>query len=102
MEIIASKPVSISDAKELLDKRKEKGELGYEQTQALEYVDRFATKRSAELVEKLKKDFSISDDIAIKIVEVMPNSASTLKAVLMGSRASLDDAAVNEIVKIIS
>ena len=42
MEIKGSKPVTISEAKEILAKRKEEqAELGYEQNQALEHAERF-------------------------------------------------------------
>ena len=42
MEIKSSKMVSLVEAKKILTERKEEGELGYEQTQALDHAEKFS------------------------------------------------------------
>lgn len=102
MQIISSRPVSVSDAKEILGKRKEDGELGYEQSQALDNSDRFGdadAKKAKKLIESISKPGKISVELATKIVDIRPCCAATLRAVLVKDRIELSEDEVNEILK---
>ena len=92
MEIKSSRPVSVSEAKEILTKRKEDGELGYEQMQAFENSERFAapdSKKVERLVESVKEIGKLSEETAIKIVDIRPDNPATLRAILVKDRIEL-------------
>lgn len=101
MEIKSTKPVTITDVKDILARRKEGGELGYEQAQALEHAERFAadSKKSEKMVAALVKTGKITEDAAVKIVDIKPASASTLKAVLLKDRIELSDDEIAGVLK---
>ena len=102
MQIISSRPVSVSDAKEILGKRKEDGELGYEQSQALENSDRFGeadAKKVKKLIETISESGKISVELATKIVDIRPGNAATLRAVLVKDRVELSEEELNGILK---
>lgn len=103
MKVLSSKPVSISEVKEILKKRGKEGELGYEQQTALEYSENFSkhSKSEAEkLIKQLMKNEKISEETAIKIADLCPKSADLLKAVLIKDKIDLSDDEINELVKL--
>lgn len=102
MEIKSSKPVSLSEAKEILTRRKGDGELGYEQMQALDNTEKFATmdsKKTQKLVENLIKHYKISEEVAIKIVDVRPDNPATLRAILVKDKIELSEEDINKVLK---
>jgi DNA-directed RNA polymerase subunit F len=102
MQIKSSKPLSVSEAKEILAARKEDGELGYEQSQALENSERFADadpKKAKKLIEAVAEIGKLSTDVATKIVDIRPGSAATLRAILVKDRVEISEDAVNGILK---
>ncbi len=101
MDIKSSKAVTVSEAKEILAKRKEDGELGYEQSQALENAEKYAKydpEKARKLVEEIAKG-KIPHETAIKIVDVCPDNAATLRAILVKDRIELSEEEINEILK---
>ena len=48
-KLINSEPISLAEAKELIDARKKEGELSYEQNLTLEYTKKFAKLSSDDL-----------------------------------------------------
>ncbi|MEW6748128.1 MAG: hypothetical protein AB1295_00260 [Candidatus Micrarchaeota archaeon] len=99
MEIKSTKPVPVSEAKEILAKRSADGELGYEQSQALENAERFASDKSADIIKKLSKNEKIGEELAAKIADVRPAKPETLKALLVKDRVELSDEEVDSIIK---
>ncbi|MFH1785508.1 MAG: RNA polymerase Rpb4 family protein [Candidatus Micrarchaeota archaeon] len=102
MEIKSSKPTLVGEAKEILTKRNEEGELGYEQNQALENSQRFSTideDKAKKLVENLKKNEKINEDLAVKIVDIHPKNPATLKAILVKYRIEMTDEEIEKILK---
>ena len=106
MEIKGSKPVTISEAKEILAKRKEEqAELGYEQNQALEHAERFGgsdAEKSRRLVEKISKIGKLNEDIAVKLVDIHPVSVASLKAILSKDKVELSEEDAEKILKELS
>lgn len=105
MQVKSTKPVSICEAREILVKRKEDGELGYEQGQAHDYSERFGTmdpKKAEKLVEMLKGYPKVSEELAIKIIDICPDNTATLRAVLVKDRVELSEDDLNNIVKELS
>jgi DNA-directed RNA polymerase subunit F len=102
MEIKGSVPVTISEAKDMLAKRKsEQAELGYEQNQALEHAERFAkfdADKAKKLVEKLSK-IGLSREMAVKVVDVRPATAASLKAIVSKDKIELSEEDAEKILK---
>jgi len=102
MEIKSTKPSSISNAKEILLKRKDDGELGYEQSQALESTQRFANldvDKADGLVQKLVKNYKMNEELAVKIVDIKPTTPATLRAILVRYRMEMSDEDVDRVLK---
>ena len=103
MEVLSSKPVSLSEAKEIFEKRKkEEEELGYEQQQTLEYSEKFAkhsAKDAESLVKGLMKNKKLNEETAIKIADIMPKNVETLKAILLKDKVELSEEELGEIHK---
>jgi DNA-directed RNA polymerase subunit F len=103
MKIVESKPVSVCEAKELLDAREKKAELEYEQMQASEHATKFspikaeAAKKVAAQLTKLNEKLDI--EIALKIVDISPKKPETLKSILLRRRIELEDAEIEELLK---
>lgn len=101
MDIKSSKPITVIQAHEILAKRKDDGELGYEQSQALENSERFCKCDDA----KAKKIIDaitggkVSTDLAVKIVDIYPDTPSTLKAILVKDKVELSDDEIAKILK---
>ncbi len=94
MEIISSKPVGGWVLKDLLEKRSKDEELGYEQQQSAEYLEKFSklkAKDAEKLVAELKKNSKVTEETAIKIAELLPKQADTLKAILAKDKVELND-----------
>ncbi len=105
MDIISSKPVSVVEAKELLLKRKEQGELEYEQNQSLEHAEKFLhvdEKTVKKKVHELMKVSSkITDEVAFKIVDIMPKKADTLRAILIKDKVELTEEEQNAVLAVL-
>jgi len=102
MNVISTKPVSVLQVKEELGKRSEDGELGYEQAQAFEHAGNLVTltpDKHKKLMGELMKVEGMTEDTALKILDVMPKQVSTLRALLVKDRIELDDANLENIVK---
>lgn len=102
MKIISSSVVSLPDAKEILAKRQEDGELGYEQAQALEHAEKFCKRepeKNKKIVEALSKHEKISEELAVKIADIGPSDPATLKAILAKDRIEVSDEEAAAILK---
>jgi DNA-directed RNA polymerase subunit F len=102
MEHVSSKPLTLEEAKEMLKRREKEGELGYEQQQALEYVEKYAKKDSEDKLKVLLKKGNISLETAVKLVDIGPKKPDTVKAILIKDNSNLTDDEIAEIVKIVS
>lgn len=89
---------SLSEVKEVLEQRKKDGELTYEQQLAYEHAKKFASgERSKE--EKFKKalvEAGASPKSAIKIMDIMPKNAMTIRQILMHENRAFTDEEVNK------
>jgi DNA-directed RNA polymerase subunit F len=102
MDMKSSKAVAAAEAKVILAARKEGGELGYEQAQALENLEVtviIEPKKAADLRGKLVKPGKISEELASKIIDIRPDNPATVKAILSKDKVELSDEEITEIVK---
>lgn len=102
MDIKSSKPITVIQAHEILAKRKDDGELGYEQSQALENSERFCKcddAKAKKLIDAITEGGKVSMDLAVKIVDIYPDTPSTLKAILVKDKVELSDDEIAKILK---
>ncbi len=105
MNITSSKPVTVSEAKEMLEKRKEQSDLEYEQKQALDHAEKFA-KQDAKAAQKLvaeviKTNEKITEELAVKLVDIRPKKLDTLKTILIKDRVELNEEELNAILALL-
>ena len=107
MNVTSSKSVSLAEVKEILENRKKdapEGKLEYEQSQALEHAIKFAKFRKGEsekAAASIAKNAKISLELALKIVDIKPATAETLKAILLKDKIDLGEDEINEIFKLL-
>lgn len=102
MKVKSSSVVSVSEAKEILAKRQEDGELGYEQSQALEHAEKFCSQdadKCKKAIDALEKHEKITHELAVKIADINPPDPATLKAILAKDRIELSDEEAAAIMK---
>jgi DNA-directed RNA polymerase subunit F len=105
MKIKGSKPVTLSKVREILSERGEEGELGYEQSQALEHAEKYwkcDSKKIQKLLGNITKDGKLSEDIALKVIDVMPKDPATLKAILAKDKVEMSDEELASVIKELS
>lgn len=81
-ETIDSKPVSFPEVVSIFNKRKKAGELNYLQRIALEHAQRSSKitgKQAKTLIKKLMAEFELTEQIAISIVNFMPETLDELR-----------------------
>ena len=82
-QILGSKPVPLSTVRRILEKKKEEGELTYEQKVTLEYVSEFGKdnqKKVEETIEKLIEE-GIDEKMAVKIVDIKPKTKEEVRLI---------------------
>ena len=102
MEIKSSKPISLSKAKEILSERSKESEMGYEQTQSLESMERFSKNpkdKSEKLVASLMENKKITSEIAVKLADICPDNPSTVRAIVSKEKVDLSDEEIEQIIK---
>lgn len=102
MEIKSSRPVSLQEAKEILEVREKAGEeLGYEQQQSLEHLKKFAREDEKEVIKELTKNKKLPLETAVKLADLRPKSPNTIKAITIKDKVELSEDEIAEIVKIL-
>ncbi|MDO5851056.1 MAG: RNA polymerase Rpb4 family protein [Methanobacteriaceae archaeon] len=110
--IIDSKPITISEAKEILDEKiqekvKEDGQLDdhvftYEQNLTIDYVTKFAKLSSDEAKELTKKlEELITLPQAIKIVDIMPEDIQDLRLIFSKERGTIEKETLEEVLNLV-
>jgi len=97
------KPVSSAEALEVLESRKEEGELGYEQKLAYEHIKKFSA-ISAEEARKMAKElmeYGVEEATAIKIVDIMPIDAIQLKHILAKEKKTFEEDEVAKMMEVV-
>ena len=95
MNITGARPISVNEARELLEERSKESELEYEQLQAFEHAQKFSKYGKAE-TEKLcklitEKYPNIDLELAQKLADISPKSPETLKAIVLRKRVDVSD-----------
>ena len=84
-KLIEKKLVTLGEVKEILSARKKEKELNYEQDIALKYAKKFSkltTKQAEKVREELSKIESLTDDLVVKIMDLLPIKKETVELVI--------------------
>lgn len=104
MKILNSRPVTISEAKEIMLKKEKEKELNYEQKLALEHLKKFA-KLKKEDIEKIAEEINsfirLSPEILIQILTILPKNTDELRLIISKEKFTLKEEEINKILEII-
>ena len=101
---MSEKVISVSEAKELLEKRQKDSDLGYEQQNTLAHLQKFAKLTEAK-AEKLRLELNelniLSEKQIAQLLDVLPTKENLLKTVLIHDKRDLTGDQLKEILKIV-
>lgn len=110
-EIVDEEYLTISETKELLSELEaertvdEEREMRYELARAIEHVNRFAELDPADardLVEELQELEKVSEPVAFKITDMLPQDRDELRAIYAQERYSLSGDELDEILGVVA
>ena len=102
--INSSKPVTLAQAKEILEVRAKDGELQFEQAGSLAYCTKFS-KVSAKEAEKLVGHIAagkVTEELAGKMVDIMPKHKSQIALILSKDKVEISDDEAEKILKLLA
>jgi len=103
-DVLDKKPLTISEAMRILQQRSEESELSYWQRVAYEHAmqnARIEPEESREILEKLLKDFDLSELSAFTIANILPPSPEELKDLLQKEPKMLTEEEINKMFEVI-
>lgn len=102
MEVLEEKPITLVEAKEILEKMKD--DKRYEIVNAKDYVRKFSF-LSPEDVKKMKDELKtisgLSEEDIVKICDFLPKTKDELKLILYKNYIRLKDSELDKIIKIV-
>jgi DNA-directed RNA polymerase subunit F len=104
MKIISTKPATLAEVAEVLEKRAQEGELGFEQQATLAYAKKYAKlsrKKAEEMMEELMKNDKIKANVAAKIVDIFPKNSDQVRLLFANERYSLSSDEIEEVLNIV-
>ena len=103
-EIVSEEEITLPQVKKILITRGKESDLSFQQTITLEHASSFARMAPAvatKSVERLKKNFDLSQYQAVQIVNIAPTTIEELKTTIDLRSIELTDEQLQEIVDII-
>ncbi|MFH1694980.1 MAG: RNA polymerase Rpb4 family protein [Candidatus Micrarchaeota archaeon] len=100
-KVLSVSPIPLVKVKEMLKEIAKEGELTYEQTLTLKYADKFSkiTRAKAEkLIEELMKTEGMTEEIAIKITDLLPQNEEIL-LLIISKKVKISDEDMKKIIK---
>lgn len=104
--VLEEKPVSISEAKTVLDALSKSGnELNYEQRITMDYLSKFVSlsaKKSQKLIDELLKlNQKIKPELAVKVADLLPTDEDDTRAIFAKERFTLTREEIKAILELI-
>jgi DNA-directed RNA polymerase subunit F len=99
------KPLTIPEAKELLEKEGAKRDLSFEQKAALQHsatFSRLTPEKARKLVGDLMKIENMTETLAVKLSDLLPEHPDDVKVIFAKERFALDQKIIEEILGIIN
>lgn len=102
--LINSEPVSLSEAKELIERRKKDGELTYEQNLTFDYCKKFAKLSpddSRALANELIQIEKVAKQSAVEIIGIFPKSIDELRLIFTKEHFVMTDEELQKILGVL-
>jgi DNA-directed RNA polymerase subunit F len=102
-KVLSVNPIPLVKVKEILKGLSKEGELTYEQNLTLKYAEKFAKlprTKAEKLMEELMKIEGMTNALAIKLVDLLPQSEEVLSLVI-GKQAKISDENQRKILELI-
>ncbi|WP_455391575.1 RNA polymerase Rpb4 family protein [[Eubacterium] cellulosolvens] len=98
------KLASLSEVKDLLEKDEKEGNITYEKRLALEHAKQFTIldkKKSNNLIQKLLHLERVSESLAYKIAELLPQYPDEVRPIFAKERFTLEEDEIKQIIEIV-
>jgi len=92
MKILSQKMITLPQAAKIVEEVKEKYGLSQLQEKVLDYLKKFSKideEKASELLERLIKEYGLSDASAVQIVNIMPKTVDELRTILAKERTKV-------------
>ena len=102
-KILHQKPVTLSEVKQLLAERKKVKDLSYEQDLTYKYAKKFSKlspKDTEKLLGELRPIVGLSDAMAVKIVDLLPERKEILE-MLFPKESKISDSTIEKILSLV-
>ena len=99
-----SQPATLAQVKDILEMRSTEPDFGYEQQTCLDYANSFCKLKLSDakkLFEQLKTIEELTDECAIKIVDMLPQFKTTVQVILAKDKLVLDDSKLERILEMV-
>lgn len=96
------KHLTLPEAKKMLEKNQKERELSYEQRLALEHalkISRLTASKAENLVKELRKIEKITEPIACKIADILPQDPDAVRAIFAKERFNLSPEEISFIIE---
>jgi len=104
MNVIDEEPISIAEAKNIMNKRKNEGDLSYEQNITYEYLKKMST-LSPSKVKNIRKDLQeieiLKPKHIAKIIDILPDTDDEVKLLFEKEMTNLKKDEIKKIVEIV-
>lgn len=94
----------MAQVKEILKLRSGEPDFGFEQQSCLDYANKFCKlniEDATELQKNLEEIAGITSEAAIKLVDILPQSPSTLQVIIAKEKITLDEAGLSKAMELI-
>ncbi len=100
-DVEAENMVTLNEVRDILEERKKKKELTYEQQLAYEHAKRASgmDKAAEKKLQKALAELGVEGKAAVKVIDILPKTTLTLKQILMHENRTFSD---EEIAKILA
>ncbi len=107
-EVIDFRYITASEAREVMEeiiaKRKEKGELSFEARKTMNYLNavvKIDSEKARKIVDEAEKLPFVSEEIAIKIAEILPEIPDEVRVIFAKERITLSPEQIQQILDIV-
>ena len=103
-DVLDKKPLTISEAMRILQQRSEESELSYWQRVAYEHAmqnARIEPEESREILDRLQKEFDLTELSAFTIANILPPSPEELKDLLQKEPKMLTESEISKMFEVI-
>lgn len=103
-KLINSDPISLAEAKELIEQRKKDGELSYEQNLTLEYTKKFSKLSSDDaraLMNELGQIEKLTKKHVVEVTDLFPKSLDELRLIFAKEHFTFTDEELQNVLAIL-